>query len=59
MKYFLIIMIAIIYSNICNAQIIFNDFFKDETMRIDYFHTGDAKSEMMTIDQVFQIIPHR
>lgn len=38
-----------------NAQTIkFNDYFVDQTMRIDYFHIGDAANEFITIDHVFQ-----
>ncbi|MCL4549385.1 MAG: IgA Peptidase M64 [Bacteroidetes bacterium] len=32
----------------------FNDYFTDQTMRIDYFHIGDANSEMVTLDHVYQ-----
>jgi len=32
----------------------FNKYFIDETMRIDYFHIGDAKSETITLDQVYR-----
>ncbi len=32
----------------------FDDFFIDKTMRIDYFHIGDAKEEMDTVDQIYQ-----
>jgi hypothetical protein len=32
----------------------FDNFFIDKTMRIDYFHIGDAKSEIITIDQVYK-----
>ncbi|MBI5661421.1 MAG: peptidase M64 [Ignavibacterium album] len=32
----------------------FNSYFVDETMRIDYFHIGDANSEMFTIDKVYR-----
>jgi hypothetical protein len=32
----------------------FEDYFADETLRIDYFHIGDAKSEMITIDKLYQ-----
>ena len=31
----------------------FDKFFVDKTMRIDYFHIGDAKSEIITIDQIY------
>jgi len=30
----------------------FDDYFSDETLRIDYFHIGDAKTEMITIDKL-------
>ncbi|MHB8905024.1 MAG: M64 family metallopeptidase, partial [Melioribacteraceae bacterium] len=32
----------------------FSDYFKDQTMRIDYFHIGDANTETVTIDQVYR-----
>ena len=32
----------------------FNDFFADQTMRIDYFHTGNAISEAVTLDHVYK-----
>ena len=31
----------------------FNESFIDKTMRIDYFHIGDAKTEIVTIDQIY------
>ena len=38
-----------------NAQAIkFDDYFVDKTMRIDYFHIGDAASEMVTLDHVYR-----
>ncbi len=38
-----------------HAQTInFNDYFTDQTMRIDYFHVGDVNSELITLDQVYQ-----
>jgi len=41
--------------SILKAQPInFNDYFTDQTMRIDYFHIGDANSELITLDQVYQ-----
>ena len=36
------------------SDLSFDDFFIDSTMRIDYFHIGDAESEMVTLDQVRQ-----
>ena len=31
----------------------FDTYFNDQTLRIDYFHTGDAKSESVEIDQLY------
>lgn len=40
---------------VAKAQTInFNDYFTDQTMRIDYFHIGDSKTELVTLDQVYQ-----
>ncbi len=40
----------------CNSQTdtIFDTYFTNGTMRIDYFHTGDATSEIVEIDKVYQ-----
>jgi hypothetical protein len=40
----------------CSAQIPdrFDRYFVDKTMRIDYFHIGDAKEEIGTLDQVYE-----
>ncbi|MCK4429745.1 MAG: peptidase M64, partial [Candidatus Aminicenantes bacterium] len=32
----------------------FNDYFVDKTMRVDYFHIGDAKEEFITLDQIYK-----
>ncbi len=32
----------------------FDEYFTDQTMRIDYFHIGDAIEEFITIDKVYQ-----
>ena len=31
----------------------FEEYFLDDTLRIDYFHVGDAKEEWVTVDQFF------
>ena len=31
----------------------FDQYFLDKTMRIDYFHVGDAKEEFITLDRIF------
>lgn len=33
---------------------IFDKYFLDRTMRVDYFHIGHAKEELVTLDQVYQ-----
>ena len=32
----------------------FNNYFVDKTMRVDYFHIGNAETEILTIDQIYQ-----
>jgi len=51
-KFSLILIIPILLS----AQTIvkFDDFFIDKTMRIDYYQTGDAKSDLVTIHKIYQ-----
>jgi hypothetical protein len=38
----------------CQTRSGFDRFFVDKTMRIDYFHSGDAKEEQVTLDQVYE-----
>jgi len=56
MKYFinLFIFSFFLLSFIHAQPISFNDYFTNQTMRIDYFHIGNAASELVTIDQVYQ-----
>jgi hypothetical protein len=35
------------------SQDVFDRYFIDKTMRIDYFHIGNAQEEMVTLDQVY------
>ncbi len=32
----------------------FDDYFIDKTMRIDYYHTGDAAGELIALDQIYR-----
>jgi hypothetical protein len=34
------------------ADVVFNDYFKDKTMRLDYFHTGNFQEEHFAVDRV-------
>ncbi len=47
--FFLIIMVPG-YSQ----AIVFNDYFQDGTLRIDYFHVGHATEEFITLDQLYR-----
>ncbi|MFH1196767.1 MAG: M64 family metallopeptidase [bacterium] len=49
------VILMIAASGLTMAQSLsFNDYFTDQTMRIDYFHIGDAASEIITIDHIYQ-----
>ncbi len=41
---------------VSNAQktVNFDRYFTDQTLRIDYFHTGDAKSEIYSLDKIYR-----
>ncbi len=52
-----IIFFVIIFSFSCSKKTennSFNKFFTNNTMRIDYFHKGNAKSEKVSLDQVYK-----
>ena len=44
----------LIATTFAQSKINFDDYFVDETLRIDYFHIGDAKTELITIDKLFR-----
>jgi hypothetical protein len=50
----LLIFIALTFLTFAENNSKFEDYFSDETLRIDYFHIGDAKTEMITIDKLYQ-----
>ena len=56
MKYSEVIFLCIFFLPLLvKAQPVkFDTYFIDKTMRIDYHHTGDAVSELVTIDKVYQ-----
>lgn len=35
-------------------RLIFNQYFEDQTLRIDYYHTGDARNEEICIDKLYK-----
>jgi hypothetical protein len=39
---------------VAQASVDFDAYFIDKTMRLDYFHIGDANEEFITLDQIYQ-----
>ncbi len=57
MKKIILLLIAVMSFNlniIAQNFETFNKYFIDKTMRIDYYHIGDADTELITVDQVYQ-----
>src|SRR5574340_69353 len=56
MKHFInLFVISFFLLSFLHAQpVSFNDYFTDQSMRIDYFHIGDAASELVTVDHIYQ-----
>ena len=56
MKRFLAFLIVLLIPVFLPAQSAnqFGEYFLDKTMRVDYFHIGDAKEELITLDQVYE-----
>lgn len=57
MKRFRVFMaLVLIFSGLILAQTSpeFDDYFIDSTMRIDYYHVGDAREEFITLDRVYK-----
>ncbi|UCE39762.1 MAG: peptidase M64 [Candidatus Aminicenantes bacterium] len=51
---FLTCLMALTACSQTKDQDVFDRYFVDKTMRIDYFHVGDAKEEIVTLDQVYE-----
>lgn len=49
-----VVIVSILAALFVQASRSFDDYFVDKTMRIDYFHTGNAGEEEITIDQVYE-----
>jgi len=52
--FLLLLILAIPSLAIAQDDVRFEDYFFDKTMRIDYFHIGNAGEEIITIDQIHQ-----
>jgi hypothetical protein len=45
-------LVALPWAGLFSQAVSFDDYFIDKTLRVDYFHIGDAKSEEITIDRI-------
>src|SRR6056297_3257860 len=52
-KNIFLLMFVVLSSVVWGQDFNFADFFEDATMRIDYFHTANAKSDIISIDQIY------
>jgi len=48
------ILIIIILSSFLRAEINFDEYFLDKTLRIDYYHTGHAEQEIFSLDMIYE-----
>jgi len=53
---YLIPVILLVFSASCQQEEVstFDKYFTNETLRVDYFHRGDAESEAVEIDQIYK-----
>ncbi|MDZ7333301.1 MAG: peptidase M64, partial [candidate division KSB1 bacterium] len=49
----LVLFFIIPFATFSQTPIQFDDYFLDQTLRVDYYHIGDAKEEFITIDQLY------
>lgn len=50
----IILLCVMVFPSCSQAQGKFDRYFVDRTMRIDYFHVGDAEEEIATLDNVYE-----
>ncbi|MDO8548863.1 MAG: M64 family metallopeptidase [Ignavibacteria bacterium] len=51
---FIFFLSLLLVINVKASEIKFDNYFTDETMRIDYHHMGDAEFEMISIDRIYR-----
>ncbi len=54
MKNLLLFLLLVPLASYAQKVVNFDRYFTDQTLRIDYFHTGDAKSEIYSIDKIYR-----
>jgi len=50
--YIITVLLAFLVSASANADVDFDKYFKDQTMRLDFYHTGTATEEHFSVDQI-------
>ncbi|MGE5363809.1 MAG: M64 family metallopeptidase [Bacteroidota bacterium] len=50
----LLILLVIPLMSRTHGAPVFNDFFIDATMRVDYYHTGNSADEIITVDRIYR-----
>lgn len=53
-KHLLFSMLILILAGSAAADPVFSHHFLDETMRVDYYHTGNSQEEIISLDQVWR-----
>ncbi|RPI74120.1 MAG: peptidase M64 [Ignavibacteriales bacterium] len=54
MRFIFFFCIVLFFINNKSLTKSFDDYFFDETMRIDYHHTGDSETEIISIDRIYR-----
>ncbi|MDP2037555.1 MAG: M64 family metallopeptidase [Ignavibacteria bacterium] len=50
----LLLWFLVFFGGVIAQHVTFNEYFTDQTMRIDYFHIGDSSTEIVTVDHIYQ-----
>jgi len=48
------IFVSVLITNFISAQINFDDYFYDKTLRLDYYHTGNKESDSYSFDELIE-----
>lgn len=51
---FSMMFLSFMFTSAIQAQVKFDDYFVDQTMRIDYYHMADKTTEFISLDRVYQ-----
>ncbi len=48
------VLVFIVQSSLMGQTILFNEYFENATMRVDYYHVGNAYEEFITLDHIYK-----